>query len=537
MKRDTKISCRIGDVVFGFFSDKNKNSDSQPKVLNNIQISKNYKENLQNAKDYLQDSSDAVFREFTLGIDNIKCALVFIDGLASKEVLHEHIMIPLMQGVAQLEPPNQIDISKNNAYEVIKARILTIAEIKETSSFDKMLLYIMTGETALIIDGSSNILIVNTKGWEKRGIQEPETETIIRGPREGFTETIRVNTAQLRRKCRDTNMVIKAIQVGRRTKTDVAIAYIKGIVNPKIVEEVENRVNKIDTDEILETGQIEQFIEDSTWSPFPQIQSTERPDKAVSAMMEGRVVILVDGTPFALIVPSALNQFLQSSEDYYERWYIGTLLRILRWIGAFLALFTPALYIAVTSFHPGMLPTNLVIAISASRENLPFPAVIEALLMEVTIELLREAGARLPKPIGATIGIVGGIIIGDAAVRAGIASPILVIVVSVTAIASFVIPSYNAAITLRILRFPLMIAAAVLGLYGVILGFILITIHVVNLKSFGYSYGVPVIPALLGDLKDSVVRAPYRYMKKRPESTEPVDQYRQPKEDRGTQYE
>lgn len=524
------------EFLKGKKNESNKKEDNKddknsipPEEYVDVTLSKDYKENLKKFKAYLKDSSDAIFREFKLGVDEIKCALVYIDGLTDHTILHQHIMLPLMQGVGQLEKPNQIETSKSDAYTTIKEHILTVSEIKEVSTFDKAMFFIMSGETALIIDGSKEIIIANTRGWASRSITEPESESVVRGPRDGFVETLRMNTAMLRRKCRDVNMVLKVVQVGRRTKTDIGIVYIKGIVNPKLVEEVEKRINNIDVDQILETGQIEQFIQDSIWSPFPQLQTTERPDKSIAAMTEGRVVILVDGTPFALIAPATLNQMLQSAEDYYERWYIGSLLRLLRWFGMFLAVFGPALYIATTSFHPEMLPTSLVLTIAASRENLPFPAIVEAGLMEITIELLREAGARLPKAIGQTIGIVGAIIIGDAAVRAGIASPILIVVVAVTAIASFVIPSYSVAITFRLLRFPLMVLAAIFGLYGVMLGFILITVHLAKLKSFGYDYNSPFMPVLFGDMKDTLFRVPIQYMKKRPEGMDVLDEYRQPR--------
>ena len=272
-------------------------------------------------------------------------------------------------------------------------------------------------------------------------------------------------------------MVIKTISLGRRSKTDVAYVYIKGIASNELIEEVESRLASIDVDQIMESGQVEQWIQDNPTSPFPQVQVTERPDKTIAGLLEGRVAILVDNSPFALIVPTGMYQFYQSPEDYYDRWLISSILRTLRWVGSLVATFTPATYVAIVSFHPGFLPTQLALAIAATRANVPFPAFIEALLMETTIELLREAGARLPKLIGQTIGIIGGIIIGDAAVKAGITSPTMVLIVAVTAIASFIIPSYSAAIAFRIIRYPLIILGASMGMYGVMLGFIVVNIQ------------------------------------------------------------
>lgn len=267
-------------------------------------------------------------------------------------------------------------------------------------------------------------------------------------------------------------------------KKDLIVCYVEGIVHPDLVKEVKRRLSSIDIDEAPESGFIEQWIEGSFLSPFPQVLHTERPDKVAAALLGGRIAILLDGTPFVLMAPATMATHFQSPEDYYERWMIGTLLRILRYIGAFIATFLPALYIALVSYHPGMIPSKLAFSIAGTREGVPFPAVVEAFIMETTIELLREAGVRLPKPIGQTIGIVGGLVIGEAAVSAGIVSPIMVIVVALTAISSFALPSYTFAISIRILRFFVMLAAALFGLYGIIVFYIMINIHIVNLKSF-----------------------------------------------------
>ena len=277
---------------------------------------------------------------------------------------------------------------------------------------------------------------------------------------------------------------------------------------------------------MLESGYVEQLIEDDQLSPFQQVQNTERPDRVISALLEGRVAILLDGTPFALIVPTTFSMLLQSPEDYYERWIPGTFLRMLRFLAAMIALLAPALYISFISFHPGLIPTKLALTIIETRKGVPFPSIIEALIMETAIEILREAGIRLPKPIGPAMGIVGGLIIGDAAVQAGIVSPFLVIVVAVTAISSFSIPTYSAGITLRILRFIGMFSAAVLGLYGVVLFILLLCSHLARLQSFGVPYVSPSVPYRLSDWKDFLIRAPMSMMRKRPYMMKPKDQDR-----------
>ncbi|NLY42763.1 MAG: spore germination protein [Clostridiaceae bacterium] len=501
--------------------EKDKNLPPEEQVSSNF--SKNFDDNFNKFKAYLKDSDDIVFRQFTSFISNIKCGVIFVDGMVDKSLIQLHIIQPIMWGGALLEEQKVQDVKKEQAAALIVERIISVAELKEAEDIDKAMLPLLSGETILLIDGYDKAIVIGTRHLESRGVEEPPTEAVVRGPRDGFTETIRFNTALLRRRIRDPNFVMRNMTLGRRTKTNVVLCYIKGIAQPELVDKIEKKIKDIDTDDIHEAGQIEQYIEDNKLSPFPQIQNTERPDKAATALMEGRVVILVDGSPFALILPANLYQFFQSPEDYYERWIIGSLLRSLRWIGSLLATFAPALYIAVVSYHPEMLPTTLALSVAADRELVPFPAIIEALLMEITIELLREAGARLPKPIGQTIGIVGGIIIGDAAVRAGITSPSMVVVVSITAIASFIIPSYSVAIAFRVFRFFSMFLAGILGLYGVCIAFILINIHLVILKSFGVNYMAPVAPVQLRDWKDVILRLPIQYMKRRPEYINPVD--------------
>jgi spore germination protein len=503
--------------------EKNNPPQLQAEEQVGLSLSKNVSENLEKFKAFLQDSSDVVFREFKLGLNQISCALVYVDGLVDKSIIHEQIMKTMMYEISMLENNRGKPIEPGRAFEEVKNHVVTVADIKVTHSLDEAMLGVMSGEVSLIVDGFNQILIISARGWPARGIEEPETESVILGSKEGFSETLRVNTALLRRKCKDPNMVIKTIKLGRRSKTDIAYVYIKGITNENLVEEVEKRLSQIDVDGIFDSGQIEQWIQDNDMSPFPQVQSTQRPDKTVANLMEGRMAILVDNSPFALIVPAGLYQFYQSPEDYYDRWIISSALRSLRWIASILASFTPAIYVAIISFHPGFIPTELALTISASRANVPFPAFVEALLMEATIELLRESGVRLPKPIGQTIGIVGGIIIGDSAVRAGITSPTMVLIVALTAIASFIIPSYSAAIGLRLIRFPLMILAGTLGIYGVILGFIAINTHLVSLRSFGVNYMAPQAPIIPGDLKDFIIRLPSALMRRRPIETYPVD--------------
>lgn len=349
-----------------------------------------------------------------------------------------------------------------------------------------------------------------------RGLEEPSSQTVVRGPKEGFTETLRINTSLIRRRIKNTNLWIETLSVGEKTQTDVALLYIKGIANDKIIQEVRNRMNKINIDAILESGYIEELIQDESYTIFPTIHNTERPDAACGSLLEGRIIIMVDGTPFVLIVPALFIEFFQSSEDYYQRADISTLLRLLRFLCLFLALLTPSAYIAVTTFHQEMLPTRLLISLAAQREGVPFPAIVEAIMMEITFEILREAGVRMPRAVGPAISIVGALVLGQAAVEAGVVSATMVIIVSLTAIASFVSPTFNMGIAIRILRFVFMILAATFGLFGIIIGLIIMVAHLASLRSFGVPYLSPMAPFIAGDQKDAILRIPLWGMLSRP---------------------
>ncbi|MEH7108161.1 spore germination protein [Bacillus sp. JJ1764] len=476
------------------------------------------KNDLELIKSEIGHNSDLNIREFYIGTTGIPAAIIFLSGLADKDLIDKHILNSLM-----VQFPESY---QGNLKEFIRYQVLSVSGITEVKDVSALASKVMSGSTALLMNQVAGALILNTTKSKSRSIEEPVSEALVRGPRIGFTEILMDNTAILRQNVNNQNLSILNYQVGKQAKKELAIVFMEDIADSELVEEVKKRISKIDIDDLLESGYVEQMIEDNFISPFPQVQNTERPDRVIGALMEGRVAILLDGTPFALIVPVTFNMLLQSPEDYYERWLPGTLIRLLRYFGAFLSLFNPALYIAFISFHPGLIPTKLALSIIGTREGVPFPALIEALIMEIAIEILREAGLRLPKPIGPAMGIVGGLIIGEAAVQAGIISPIMVIVVSLTAISSFAIPQYSAGITLRILRFMAMICAAIMGLYGIILFFLLLCIHLVKLKSFGVPYCSPAVPYRLSDWKDLLVRLPIGMMKRRPEMLDPKDSVR-----------
>ncbi|MDF2636127.1 MAG: GerA spore germination protein [Pelosinus sp.] len=495
-------------------------------LVENIPLSTNLARNIQHLKEIFQDCSDVVFREYAIGGSKpVKAAIFYVDGLVNTSLLSDAALNPLMVDSQWVNEFGKVN--SRNAYKIVKDRLLTIGEIIETNQVNELADHIMTGTTALLLDGSEQALILNTRNWESRAVEEPETEAVVRGPRDGFTENIRVNTAHIRRRIRTSRLKSEVMKIGTLTKTDVFILYIKDIVDNKVVEEVRTRLSRIDTDSILESGYIEEFIEDEPFTPFAQMNVTERPDKVAAGLLEGQVAIMVDNTPFVLMVPYTFPQFLSSPEDHYNRYPWATFVRLLRIVALIIAMLGPSVYVAITSYHQEMIPTSLLISIASSREGIPFPAFVEAILMEVTFEILREAGVRLPRPIGPAISFVGALVIGEAAVTAKLVSPIMVVVVGLTAIASFTIPSLEGAIAVRLIRFPIIFLAGALGLFGIMVALLAILIHLCALRSFGVPFLSPLAPLSPRDLKDSFVRFPWWAMFTRPHMTgskEPVRQ-------------
>jgi hypothetical protein len=384
----------------------------------------------------------------------------------------------------------------------------------------------LTGCTLFFANGTGFALSCKSRKFEKRGINEPETEKNVRGSHEGFVETINTNMAILRRKIKNNNLKFKTMKIGATTEQTVAIAYIKDIANPELLETLYGKIKNINYDGILANGYIEQMITDFPNSPFPQYQATERPDKVVSAMLDGRFAIILEGTPVVLIVPTTLFSLFQTTDDYSTNWMFGSYLTSIRVVGAIAAMFFPAFYIAVTMYHYYVVPLNLLVPLAESRSRVPFPPIIEALIMEITIEMLREAAIRLPTYIGASIGIVGGIVIGQAAVQAGIVSDVLVVIVAVTAIGSYVIPNYDLGLAVRFLRFGIMILASIFGIIGILISAVMLYAHLTVIESLGQPYLQPLVPFWPKDAGDVVFRLPFKYLMKRPELAKPLDKRR-----------
>ena len=415
---------------------------------------------LEHIRTTLGNSTDIVIREIPLDEEEKHyMAILYTDGLADQKVISESVMMVVADITKSLVKEDNEYSQPFDGQKILEKVSLVNHEIQTITDYKKLFHALLSGDTIFLIDGLDRGIAAGTRGWKDRGVME---------------------------------------------------------TNDKIVEEVRTRLNRIDVDSILESGYIEELIQDKTLSPFPTVYNTERPDVIAAELLEGKIAILVDGTPFVLVVPALFVSFLHAAEDYYQRADISSFLRLLRYLSIFISLLGPSLYIAITTFHQEMLPTRLIFGLAGQREQVPFPAFVEAVLMELTFEILREAGVRLPKNIGSAISIVGTLVIGQAAVEAGIISPAMVIVVAITAISSFVVPSFNMSIAFRMLRFPLMALAGSFGLFGILVGVIAIILHLCSLRSFGIPYMSPFAPLIPEGQKDSIFRLPHWLLSSRP---------------------
>ena len=471
-------------------------------------LSSDLEQNIAWVEQYFFRCSDLIVRRFRIG-EAVPCnaVLLYLDGMTDSAVVHDNILVPLMHPVL-IDAAMSHKVS-SDFFAFVHTQLLPSGETTIVHTMDETVQAMMNGDVVLLLDQSIQGLVIDAKGFPHRDLGEPRNEKTLRGPQEAFVEAMRVNTAMLRRRLHTGALKLEQMTIGTYTQTAVTIAYLEHIANDNIIDEVRRRLNNIKkVDSILNASCIEQYIEDRPFSIFPQVQYTERPDKTAAALLEGRVALIVDGSPDVILLPVLFTQLLQSSEDYYNRIVAGTFVRWVRYMGLFIATTLPSLYVAVISFHAELIPFNLLLSIATAREGVPFPAFVEAIMMEIAFELLREASIRMPGVIGNTIGIVGALVIGDAAVSARLVAPQMVIVVAITAIGSFAIPSVEASYPIRLIRFPLMILAATLGLYGVMLGWLVIIMYLIRLRTFGFPYLAPLAPLKNGELLALAVRMP-----------------------------
>ena len=505
-----------------------ENANNENKLTDSAILDESLEKNILAFKQFVGNCYDINIKKIELPIGKgIDCALLYIEGLVDKDVINNAVNKDLV--IPEVIYDSIKATKKEILLNILTEKVIKNAKVEQSCSWTYIIDKLLCGDTILLVDGLEQAIIIGARKWLDRGVEQPTGEQVIRGPRDSFTETLSTNTMLIRRRIKSHKLQLEHITIGSITKTDIIIAYIDGVVNPKLIEEVRKRLNRIQTDGILDTNMIEEFIEDDPYSPMPQIFHTERPDSASSQLMEGRVVILVDGTPNVLIAPTTFWRFFSSPEDYYQRIYSSFMIRVLRIIALIIALCLPSFYIAITTFHQEQIPVGILNIIISGRRNIPFPMLIEVFLMEFILEIIREAGLRLPSNVGQAISIVGALVLGQAAIQAKIASPATVTIVAITAVANFTIPVFSAALSIRVLRFALILISGTLGVFGFLTALFVFLIHLCSLRSFGEPYMAPYAPLIPSDLKDSVFRVPVWAMTTRPRSTGATDAVRQKK--------
>lgn len=472
-----------------------------------MNITKDLSHSIATIKDAFQDCGDVVMRELTVGGTAERLFMVYIDNIVDGNTIRDSVMTNIMCRYEQ--------VGKDALLESLMDRAIAVGETKKITTFQEVYNAVLLGDTALLMEGNDFALQTSTKGFPSRGVSQAQTEVVVQGPKDAFLEVMAINIVLIRRRIRDTRLKLVRKKIGSRSKTDVSLMYLEDLVRPETLARIEKQLDEVEMDGVLDSGALEQLLEKRWLSPFPQLQMTERPDKAAAAILEGRVVVVVDNTPFVVMLPATINVFFQAAEDYYERWEIMSFLRVIRYVAAFFAIALPGLYIAFSVYHPELLPTALALKIATTRQHIPFSVVGEVLIMELAFELLREAGIRLPSPVSSTIGIVGGIIIGSAAIEAGITSPVVVIISALTGICTFVIPNVALVSALRLSKYLCILFGAVFGLFGIWLSLLLLLVHLANLTSYGIPYLYPFCSSSVNgdkDWEDSFFRMPLQKM-------------------------
>ncbi|MFB0829519.1 spore germination protein [Brevibacillus laterosporus] len=479
-------------------------------------VSEQLSDNIQRLKSIFSDAPDLVYRSIESPHAD-ETMLVYFEGLIDMNSINNDVLRPLIESLSMTEGSLPISVGK----------------IETESDMEQIEKLLLDGKSVLFLSGSTEAYILDTSGWPQRSIADPSIETSILGSHQGFVETGSQNIALIRRYIPNRELKIKQVKAGARCPVNLSIIYLQDVAAPEVLQELVQRIEGLDIDCIINTGELIELIEDSAFSPFPQLLVTERADSAASHILQGRYVVIVDRSPSVLVGPVSFVSFFQSVDDYSMRWIYASFIRLLRFFAFFVALFLPAIYISFITFNYEVIPIKLILSVAESRERVPFHPLLEAFIMEVTLEMMREAGIRLPAPIGQTVGLVGGIIIGQTAVQAGIVSNIMVIVVASTAIASFIMPNYDMGTAIRFLRFPMMLIAFLYGFIGIVSGGMLLVSHLTSLTSLGVSYGTPLAPIRFPDLKDTFVRFPLWLMRKRPVGSHPKQLRRQGNNKRG----
>lgn len=460
---------------------------------------------------------DVITRRFKVS-RSINACILFVDGMVDKKTVNDFMLKPLMFS----ELPS--DMKTDCIIDHIADNIITVTHIIKEKEYSKVIGHVLSGYTAIFIDGCEECIVIENQGFEKRNVDKPITENVIRGSQEGFNENMRTNITLVRKIVRNKNLITEIVHVDKTANTNCAILYIDGVANKTVIKEVRRRITELNTDFISGSGMLEGLISDHTLVPFPQIMTTERPDRAASYIMDGKVILIMDGIPFVSSIPTSFFESIQSPEDFSLKWQFASFLRYIRMTALYITLLLPGLYVAITTYHQEMIPTELLNSIVKSRENVPFPTIVEIILLEVAFELIREGGIRTPGALGNTLGIVGALILGQAAVQAQLVSPVLIIVVAITGISSFAIPSYSMSFTIRLLRFVFIFFAAIAGFWGISVALVIVLGMACSLKSFGVPYLVPVVPKTKANTDVITLYPPYK-QKLRPDYVNSPDKY------------
>ncbi|MBQ2897512.1 MAG: spore germination protein [Clostridia bacterium] len=471
-------------------------ADTQSTPSKDITVKQSIEENLSNVKDYFNFgiSGDIKIREFK--ISGVKAFILFIEGMVNTDFIDQNILKPLM--LHSHEKPTK---------DTVLDTLITHNQAITSGEFKKIASSVNFGDCAIFVDNVDVAIICDVKTWDRRGIDAPLTDAVIMGPHEGFNENFKINTALVRKIIRDENLIIENLSVGAQSKTPCAFMYMKNIANDELVEELKKRINNISCDYIYQVSELEQFIEDSSFSLVPQMLKTERPDKTAESLIEGKIAVILQGSPFALVLPITISEFFTTVEDKNLRFPYSNMIRIIRLLGILASILLPGFYISILNFHHEMIPTNLLFAIEATREAIPFSALTELIIMEISFDLIREASIRVPSPVGSTLGIIGGLIIGQAAVSANVVSPISIIIVALAGIGSFATPDYSVSFGFRLSRYFYTFLGSIFGFLGLSLGIFINISILCNVNSLGVS----MMKSLDNDENDNIFRYLFSY--------------------------
>ena len=479
-------------------------------MSHSIRISPKIKENESCFREVFKDCADILFHTMELGRGKtVDCFVIYLEVAVSNMILEKSVLGKFINELCK--------VSGDEILERVEKNALGISDAVQLDTVEDVVAGVFAGDAVFFIDGYDKAMKISSKGYPSMGVMEAESEKVLRGSREGFSDSVKSNSALVRKRLRDTRLKVEEYKIGVRSHTLTQVLYMDDLVHEELLEKVKERLEEFQIDGILDSGMLEQLTEDVWYSPFPQYQTTERPDRAVQEILNGKVVILCDNSPEALILPGNFNSFMESSEDWYHRFEMASFLRILRYLAVIMATILPGLYLAVIRFHTQILPSSLILSFAEAREGVPFSSVVELIFLELAFELIREAGVRVPGSLGNAIGIVGGLIIGQAAVDANLVSPIVVMIVALTALGSMTVPNEEFAAAFRLVKYGFLILGGYLGIYGLVLGVYLLVSHLAGLMSFSVPYLVPFIKKeQAGNGGEGILRIPLRRRSLRP---------------------